>query len=217
LAFNIWDFDIQTFTRMQFQPGAWSQLGLADRLESIFISRKLSTYCCIYWLHFERWKSSKFQKRSPKNTPAWNYLGTFFLPESTKIFGKIRSFKSIFFGRKCSELILWISGGNCLNLSTPGLKLIASKWSFIRAWELRGQLASRVARWHTYFQTRNPNLGKFWSVLQWKMLVYFLAIWYILRPSDLFCGHLVYCMVIGFSFPRFGILYQEQSGNLEDW
>jgi hypothetical protein len=27
-----------------------------------------------------------------------------------------------------------------------------------------------------YFQTKNPTLGKFWRVLQWKMLVYFMAI-----------------------------------------
>jgi hypothetical protein len=28
-----------------------------------------------------------------------------------------------------------------------------------------------------FFQTKNTNLGKFWRVLQWKMLVYFMAIW----------------------------------------
>jgi hypothetical protein len=28
-----------------------------------------------------------------------------------------------------------------------------------------------------YFQNKNPNLGKILSVLQWKMLVYFMAIW----------------------------------------
>jgi hypothetical protein len=27
-----------------------------------------------------------------------------------------------------------------------------------------------------YFQTKHPNLGKFWSALEWKRLVYFLAI-----------------------------------------
>jgi hypothetical protein len=27
-----------------------------------------------------------------------------------------------------------------------------------------------------YFQTQSPNLGKFCWVLQWKMLVYFMAI-----------------------------------------
>jgi hypothetical protein len=38
-----------------------------------------------------------------------------------------------------------------------------------------------------YFETKIPNLGKFWRVLQWKMmvyliaiLVYFMAIWSIL-------------------------------------
>jgi hypothetical protein len=29
------------------------------------------------------------------------------------------------------------------------------------------------------FKTKNHNLGKFWRVLQWKMLIYFMAIWYI--------------------------------------
>jgi hypothetical protein len=39
-----------------------------------------------------------------------------------------------------------------------------------------------------YCQTKNPNLGKFWRVLHWKMLVYFY-------------GRLIY-------FPRFGMLYK---------
>jgi hypothetical protein len=64
------------------------------------------------------------------------------------------------------------------------------------------------------FKTKNPNLGKFWRALQWKMLVYFNDTWSILHM--LFCyilwtfgvvrGILVY-------FSRFGILYQEKSGN----
>jgi hypothetical protein len=65
-----------------------------------------------------------------------------------------------------------------------------------------------------YFQTKNRNLGKFWRILQWKILVYFLAIWSIFRPFGIcilwpfgaFYGHLVY-------FPRFGMLYQEIYGN----
>jgi hypothetical protein len=44
-----------------------------------------------------------------------------------------------------------------------------------------------------YFQTQNPNLGKFWSVLQSKMLVYFMAI------RNIFFGHLVYFMAIWYS------------------
>jgi hypothetical protein len=41
------------------------------------------------------------------------------------------------------------------------------------------------------FRTKNPNLGKFWRVLRWKMLVYFMDTWSILRSFDIFYGHLV--------------------------
>jgi hypothetical protein len=64
------------------------------------------------------------------------------------------------------------------------------------------------------FQTKNPNLGKFWTVLQWKMLVYF--IW-TLCP---FYGLLLYLMHIWCSSWYFGIFFpvlvrleQEKSGN----
>jgi hypothetical protein len=40
-----------------------------------------------------------------------------------------------------------------------------------------------------YFQTKNHNLGKFWKVLQWKMLVF-------LGPFCLFYGQMVYFMAI---------------------
>jgi hypothetical protein len=63
------------------------------------------------------------------------------------------------------------------------------------------------------FQTKNINLGKFLGVLQWKILVYFMAIWYILWPFEIFYGHLVYFVVIWYISSRFGILYQEKSGN----
>jgi hypothetical protein len=67
------------------------------------------------------------------------------------------------------------------------------------------------------FQTKNPNLGKFWRVLQWKILVYFMTIWYILRPLEIFYGHLEYFVVIWYISPRFGILYQEKSGNRDQF
>jgi hypothetical protein len=65
-----------------------------------------------------------------------------------------------------------------------------------------------------YFQTKDRNLGKFWRVLQWKMLVHFI-------DFGLFYGHLIYCTYIRYIlwqcvwyiFPHFGILYQEKSGN----
>jgi hypothetical protein len=37
-----------------------------------------------------------------------------------------------------------------------------------------------------YFQTENPNLGKFGRVLRYKMLVQFLDMRSILRPFDIF-------------------------------
>jgi hypothetical protein len=64
-----------------------------------------------------------------------------------------------------------------------------------------------------YFQTENPNLGKFLRVLQWMMLVYFVTIWSILKPYGICCGHLVFLVVICYTFSRFGMLYQEKSGS----
>jgi hypothetical protein len=65
-----------------------------------------------------------------------------------------------------------------------------------------------------YFQTKNPNLGKIWRALEWKMLLYFMtiwtryisAVWYNLWPFGTVCGHLVY-----FSF--LVCLDKEKSGN----
>jgi hypothetical protein len=53
------------------------------------------------------------------------------------------------------------------------------------------------------FQDKNPNLGNFCRVLQWKMLLYFMEIWYILQPLGIFYYTLVYfigiwCMLLAF-------------------
>jgi hypothetical protein len=77
----------------------------------------------------------------------------------------------------------------------------------------------------TYFLTKNPNVGKLWRVLHWKMLVYLIAIWsilltviwYILWPFGMFYGHLVCFMAIWYIlwlfgmyiFSLFGMLYIE--------
>jgi hypothetical protein len=42
-----------------------------------------------------------------------------------------------------------------------------------------------------YFQTKNPNLGKFWRALEWKILVYFMTIWNILLPFGIIYARLV--------------------------
>jgi hypothetical protein len=62
-------------------------------------------------------------------------------------------------------------------------------------------------------QTKNPNLGKFWRALEWKMLVYFTAIWNIFRPFEIFYGRLVTLWLFGKFSPRFGISCHEKSGN----
>jgi hypothetical protein len=45
-----------------------------------------------------------------------------------------------------------------------------------------------------------------------RHLVYFTAIWSILRPFGLFYGRLVYFTAIWCTFSIFGMLYQEKSG-----
>jgi hypothetical protein len=55
------------------------------------------------------------------------------------------------------------------------------------------------------FQTKNTNLGKFGWVLLWKIVVYFMTIWSILRPLEIFYGHLVYFTAIGNILWPFGI------------
>jgi hypothetical protein len=49
-----------------------------------------------------------------------------------------------------------------------------------------------------YFQTKNTDLGEF---LQWKMLVYYMAIRPIVRLFGIVFGHLVYLMAIWYIFP----------------
>jgi hypothetical protein len=68
---------------------------------------------------------------------------------------------------------------------------------------------------YVYFQTKNHNLGKFWSVLQWKMLVNIKAIWSILLPFGILYGHLEHFVVSLVYFCRFWVpmSYQEKSGN----
>jgi hypothetical protein len=76
-----------------------------------------------------------------------------------------------------------------------------------------------------YFQTKNPNLGKFWRALELKVLLF--IIWSILQPFGIFYGHLVYFMDIWYILWTFGnvvvikyifpllvyILCQEKSDN----
>jgi hypothetical protein len=56
-----------------------------------------------------------------------------------------------------------------------------------------------------HFQTKNHNLGKFFRVLQRKMLVHFMALSSTLRPFDIFYGHLVCFMAIWYILWYFAI------------
>jgi hypothetical protein len=51
------------------------------------------------------------------------------------------------------------------------------------------------------FQTKNPDLGKFCRLLLWKILVYFMTIWFILQSFQIFYCHLVYFVVIWYISP----------------
>jgi hypothetical protein len=58
------------------------------------------------------------------------------------------------------------------------------------------------------FQTKNPNLGKIFRFADWKMLMYYKAIWNILWTFGILYDHLV----IWYIFPCFGVMHQEKSG-----
>jgi hypothetical protein len=66
-----------------------------------------------------------------------------------------------------------------------------------------------------YFQTKYPNLGRFWRALEWEMLMHFMTIWNTLRPFDIIRGSLVQFVAIWYIFPILVCLDQEKSGNPE--
>jgi hypothetical protein len=68
-----------------------------------------------------------------------------------------------------------------------------------------------------YFQTKNPNLKKFWSALEWKMFEYVMPIWNMLLmlTFGMFLWSFGNFVAFWYIFSRFGILYQQKSGNPE--
>jgi hypothetical protein len=71
---------------------------------------------------------------------------------------------------------------------------------------------TRVARWFL-FKPKNPNLYKFWSALDCKMLIYFMAICNISQTFEILFDQLVHFVFIWDIFSGFGIMHQEKSGN----
>jgi hypothetical protein len=67
--------------------------------------------------------------------------------------------------------------------------LVCPQWRLPRRTKT-SMLNTRVARWFV-FKPKIQILGKFWRVLQWKMSVYFMDTWSILRSFVIFYWHLV--------------------------
>jgi hypothetical protein len=66
--------------------------------------------------------------------------------------------------------------------------------SYFQAWKQGCQMVC--------FRTKNnPNVGKFWRALDWKMLIYFMATWNILWRFRVFYDHLLHFVFIWYSFP----------------
>jgi hypothetical protein len=57
-----------------------------------------------------------------------------------------------------------------------------------------------------YFQTKNTNFGKIWRALEWKILLYFVTIWNIVRPFGIIYGLMCIYLDCGdlVNFTRFG-------------
>jgi hypothetical protein len=64
-----------------------------------------------------------------------------------------------------------------------------------------------------YFQTKNPDLGKIFRALEWKMFSYFMTIRKIKQPFGVSYGRLVLFVVIWYAFPVLVCLDQGKSGN----
>jgi hypothetical protein len=73
--------------------------------------------------------------------------------------------------------------------------------SFVAKKKSLGAISCHLGCQMVRLQTKNINLGKFWRVLQWKMLVYFKAIWFILWLSGILYGFLVHLKVIWYILP----------------
>jgi hypothetical protein len=77
----------------------------------------------------------------------------------------------------------------------------STKWNVYEDKVLNTQISSAQGCQMVHFQTKNPNLGKFWNALHWKMLIYLMAICNISGTFGVFYGHLVHFVSVWFIFP----------------
>jgi hypothetical protein len=74
-----------------------------------------------------------------------------------------------------------------------GIIVLKCRWR--HPWAVPDQACQMVI-----FKPKNPNLGKVWRALQWKIFLHVMDIWSILRPMGILYGHLVYFVVIWYIF-----------------
>jgi hypothetical protein len=93
------------------------------------------------------------------------------------------------------------------------VKDLVSPWIM---WTLAGEKTGAVSYQRcqmVHFQTKNPNLGKFWRGLNWTMLLFIMDIWTIIRTFVIFNDRLVHFAFIWYSVSGFGAMHREKSGS----
>jgi hypothetical protein len=124
------------------------------------------------------------------------------------------------FGGSCKSCyILWSFGifnGHFVKFMAVWYMYVPSLWSigiFFAFWYVwtKKNLATLTYNYLSkqdcqmvYFQTKNLSLGKFWRALDWKMLIYFMVIWNILRIFGISYDHLEHTSDHLILFPALG-------------
>jgi hypothetical protein len=108
-----------------------------------------------------------------------------------------------------------LDGTDVINLLVSGLQRLAGEGGSEGLGRKFGQsfFSLRQGCQMVSFRTENPNFGKLLRVLQWKMLVYFMAIWSIFNTIWHILWPFGISSLVLVHFTNFGMLYQEKSGN----
>jgi hypothetical protein len=128
------------------------------------------------------------------------------IPNGRKIDQMAIKYTNIFHCKTLQNLKTWDFWFENMPSGNPGPKVIFLAFRS----GLSAPVCSRQGCQMVYFQTKNPFFGKFWRVLQLKMLLYFMAIWsypfksiwYTLWPFGMFYGYLVYFSPFWYVVPK---------------
>jgi hypothetical protein len=130
--------------------------------------------------------------QSLAQTIIWEYAWKYFLTILSNVIATVFVWQmALFEMRNRSGFLIKVVHSNfqvpslCTNAKYFRSYISYPTWTF-GIWDTWEQGCQMV-----YFQTENPNLGKFWRALEWKRLVYYMAIWNKLWPFGIYYGHLV--------------------------